>query len=145
VAAVPSTPEVHRTQEVTMNSSADDSTHNGADNGGALPPPTPTEARYIAVQGSPEFQDLRKRYRGWVIPVTLVSLAWYFVYVLLAAYAHDFMGQKVYGNINVGLILGLAQFVTTFAVTSAYVRFAGRALDPASERIRDKMEQEGLL
>lgn len=120
-----------------MNSSADD--------GGALPPPTPTEARYIAVQGSQEFQDLRKRYRGWVFPVTLVSLVWYFAYVLLAAYAHDFMGQKVVGNINLGLILGLLQFVTTFAVTSAYVRFAGRTLDPASERIRDKMEQEGLL
>jgi uncharacterized membrane protein (DUF485 family) len=118
--------------------------NSSADNGAALPPPTPTEAKYLAVQGSPEFQDLRKRYRGWVIPVTLVSLAWYFVYVLLAAYATGFMGQKVWGNVNVGLILGLLQFVTTFAVTSAYVRFAGRTLDPASSRIREKMEEEGL-
>ena len=35
-----------------------------------VPPPTPTEARYIAVQKSPEFQDLRRRYRGFVLPVT---------------------------------------------------------------------------
>lgn len=109
------------------------------------PPPTPTEARYIAVQKSPEFQDLRTRYRRWVLPVTAVSLLWYFLYVALAAYATEFMGTKLYGNINVGLVMGLAQFVTTFGVTSAYVRYADRVLDPRSSKIREEMEEEGLL
>ena len=63
----------------------------------------------------------------------------------LAAYAADFMGTKLFGNINVGLVLGFLQFVTTFAVTWAYVRYAARALDPRSERIREEMEKEGLL
>lgn len=109
------------------------------------PAPTPAEARYIAVQKSPEFQDLRTRYRRWVIPVTVFSLLWYFLYVALAAYASDFMGTKLFGNINLGLVLGLLQFVTTFAVTSAYVRYADRVLDPRSARIREEMEQDGLL
>lgn len=111
----------------------------------AVPPPTPTEARYIAVQKSPEFQDLRRRYRRWVLPVTAISLLWYFFYVALAAYATDFMGTKLFGNINVGLVMGLLQFVTTFGVTSAYVRYAGRELDPRSARIREEMEEGGLL
>ncbi|HZJ05105.1 MAG TPA: DUF485 domain-containing protein [Nocardioidaceae bacterium] len=110
-----------------------------------VPPPTPTEARYIAVQKSPEFQDLRKRYRGWVLPVTAISLLWYFLYVGLAAYASEFMGTKLFGNINVGLAMGLLQFVTTFGVTAAYVRYADRVLDPRSARIREEMEAEGLL
>lgn len=110
-----------------------------------VPPPTPTEARYIAVQNSPEFQDLRRRYRRWVLPVTAVSLLWYFLYVALAAYATDFMGTKLFGNINVGLVMGLLQFVSTFAVTWAYVRYADRVLDPRSTRIREEMEAEGLL
>ncbi len=109
-----------------------------------VPPPTPMEARYIAVQKSPEFQDLRRRYRRWVLPVTAASLLWYFLYVALAAYATDFMGTKLFGNINVGLVMGLAQFVTTFGVTSAYVRYADRVLDPRSAKIREEME-EGLL
>jgi uncharacterized membrane protein (DUF485 family) len=109
-----------------------------------VPPPTPIEARYLAVQRSPEFQDLRRRYRRWVLPVTAVSIAWYFLYVLLAAYATGFMGQELFGNINVGLVLGLAQFVTTFAVTQAYVRYADRQLDPRSAKIRREMEEEGL-
>jgi uncharacterized membrane protein (DUF485 family) len=110
-----------------------------------VPPPTSSEARYIAVQKSPEFQDLRSRYRRWVLPVTAVSLVWYFCYVALAAYATDFMGTQLFGNINVGLVLGLAQFLTTFGVTSAYVRYADRVLDPRSAALRDEMAKGGLL
>jgi uncharacterized membrane protein (DUF485 family) len=112
------------------------------DEGGHVPP-TPSEARYVAVQQSPEFQDLRRRYRGWVLPVAVGSLVWYFVYVALAAYAHDFMSHKVIGNINVGLIMGLLQFVTTFGVTALYIHHADKVLDPASSRIREEMEEGG--
>jgi uncharacterized membrane protein (DUF485 family) len=104
---------------------------------------TAEEQKYAAVQQTPEFQELRKRYRGFVIPVTIASLAWYFLYVLLAAYAPGFMGTKVLGNINIGLVMGFLQFVSTFAVTQAYISYADRKLDPASARIRD--EFEGVL
>ena len=109
-----------------------------------VPPPTPFEARYLAVQKSPEFQDLRRRYRSWVLPVAAVSIAWYFLYVLLAAYAEGFMAEKLLGNINVGLVMGLLQFVSTFGVTQAYVHYADKVLDPRSARIREEMEKEGL-
>jgi uncharacterized membrane protein (DUF485 family) len=103
-------------------------------------PYTPLEDKYLVMQASDEFQDLRKRYRGWVIPVTIAALVWYFAYVGLAAYAPDFMGQKLLGNINVGLVLGLLQFVSTFAVTAAYIRHADKVLDPASSRLLDHFE-----
>ncbi len=77
--------------------------------------------------------------------MTIASIAWYFLYVFLAAYATDFMGTKLFGNINVGLVLGLSQFLTTFAVTAAYIRYADRTLDPMSSRIRHEMEEKGLL
>ena len=115
-----------------------------SDQSAELAPPTPLEAKYLAVQQSTEFRDLRKRYRGWVFPVTIAALVWYLAYVLLAAYAGDFMAQPLWGNINVGLVLGLLQFVTTFLITGLYIRYAGRVLDPASTRIREQMEKEGL-
>lgn len=92
------------------------------------------------MQESPEFQELRSRLRRFVFPVTAFFLAWYGLYVLLATYAHDFMATKVWGNINLGMILGLAQFVTTFAITAIYVKFAGRELDPRSAAIREELE-----
>jgi uncharacterized membrane protein (DUF485 family) len=105
---------------------------------------TPEEAKYLAAQEAPDFQDLRKRYRGWVLPVAAAALIWYFLYVLLAAYAPDFMAEPVIGNVNVGLILGLLQFVTTFGVTALYIRYADRVLDPVSSRIRDEFERGTL-
>jgi uncharacterized membrane protein (DUF485 family) len=95
---------------------------------------------WTTVQRSEEFARLRKRLRGFVFPMTAFFLAWYFLYVLLAAFAPDFMAQKVAGNINIGLIFGLLQFVSTFAITTFYVRFANRHLDPVSARIREQIE-----
>ena len=52
---------------------------------------TPLDVDYRAVQQSPEFQTLRRTHRNFVFPVLGACLAWYFAYVLLATYAHDFM------------------------------------------------------
>ena len=101
---------------------------------------TVEEEKYLAAQEAPEFQDLRRRYRSWVLPVVGAALAWYFLFVALAAYAPGFMAREVVGNINIGLVLGLLQFVTTFAITALYIRFADRVLDPVSTRIREEFE-----
>ena len=101
---------------------------------------TPVEESYVAMQESADFQDLRKRYRGWVLPVAAGSLVWYFAYVLLTTYAPGFMSTKLIGNINVGLVAGLLQFVSTFVVTALYIRHADKVLDPASSRLLDHFE-----
>lgn len=95
---------------------------------------------WSTAQNSPEFADLRRRLRNFVFPVSALFLLWYLVYVLLADYAHGFMSIKLVGNINIGLVLGLLQFVSTFAITTWYVRYANRNLDPAAERIRTNIE-----
>jgi uncharacterized membrane protein (DUF485 family) len=92
-----------------------------------------------AVQASPQFQDLRRRLRNFVFPVTGLFLAWYLLYVLLASYAPAFMSVKVFGNVNIGLIFGLLQIVSTFAITAWYVRWADRRLDPLSAELRAEM------
>jgi uncharacterized membrane protein (DUF485 family) len=95
---------------------------------------------YEEVQSSAEFSELRRRFRRFVFPMTGLFLAWYFLYVLLAAFAKDFMGTKVFGNINIGLIFGLLQFVSTFAITMIYARWADREFDPTADRLREHME-----
>ena len=110
---------------------------------------TPTDrggkvtSTYAEVQQSAEFADLRRRFRRFVFPMTALFLAWYFLYVLLAAFAPAFMAIRVFGNINVGLVLGLGQFVSTFAITIIYVRWADREFDPTAERLRAQIEGEG--
>ena len=103
---------------------------------------TPPVVDYRAIQQSPEFQTLRRTHRNFVFPVLGACLAWYFAYVLLASYAHDFMSTPVFGSINVAILLGLAQVVTTFAVTMWYVSFANKRLDPLATEIREEIEAD---
>ena len=97
------------------------------------------------VQAGPEFTELRRRLRGWVFPMTAAFLLWYLAYVLLASYAREVMATPVSGGITVGLLVGLAQFASTFGLTAAYVRFARRRIDPLAARIRAEIPAGGML
>lgn len=118
---------------------------------GAAPPrltkdgPTtarPTTAQFAEVQASAEFGELRRTYRSFAFPLTIGFISWYLLYVLLSIYADDFMGTKLFGNINVALILGLAQFATTFLIAWFYARHAARELDPKADAIKSRMEAD---
>lgn len=95
---------------------------------------------YLEVEESAQFLELQRRHRRFVFPLTAFFLAWYFSFVLLAAYAPSVMAIPVWGLVNLGLILGLAQVVTTFIITMWYVSFANRRLDPLSLAMRIKLE-----
>lgn len=96
--------------------------------------------RYVAVQRSDEFAGLRKALRGFIFPMTVAFFLWYSLYVILSAYARDFMGLKLIGNINVALLFGLLQFVTTFLIAWLYSRYADRRIDPVADRIRAELD-----
>jgi uncharacterized membrane protein (DUF485 family) len=101
----------------------------------------PQSTDFESVENSDEFRTLKRRHRSFVFPITLAFLVWYFTYVLLADYAHDFMSVKAFGNITVGLLFGFGQFLTTFAITTIYVRYANRRLDPLADDLRGKLER----
>lgn len=94
---------------------------------------------YMAIQNTPEFADLRRRFRRFVFPMTGLFLAWYFLYVLLSTYAPGFMANKLFGNITTGLVLGLLQFVSTFVITMTYARWADRSFDAAAADLSDRV------
>lgn len=99
-------------------------------------------ADYVDALQSEPFRRLKRAHRSFVLPVAVLFLVWYFAYVLLADYAHEFMATPVIGNINIGLLLGLGQFVTTFAITTWYVSYANKKLDPLADEIRHELEAQ---
>ncbi|KPI10337.1 MULTISPECIES: DUF485 domain-containing protein [Streptomyces] len=110
------------------------------------PPPSkadprlPSTEQFVEVQESAEFAELRRSHRSFAFPLTVAFIAWYLLYVLLSNYAGDFMGTQVVGNINVALVLGLAQFLTTFLIAWWYSRYAAAKLDPKGEAIKSRLE-----
>jgi uncharacterized membrane protein (DUF485 family) len=95
---------------------------------------------YEIVHASREFRTLRRRLGSFAVPAAALFLGWYFLYVLTAAFAPGFMRISVFGEVNVGLCFGVLQFVSTFAITIGYRRWAQRNLDPMSHRIRHRLE-----
>ncbi|MEU0630151.1 DUF485 domain-containing protein [Streptomyces sp. NPDC005989] len=105
-------------------------------------PAPPTTEDFIEMQESGEFGELRHSYRSFAFPLTIAFVLWYLLYVLLSNYAGGFMGTKVYSNINVAFVFGLAQFVTTFLIAWLYSRHAAAKLDPKAEAIKSRMEAD---
>jgi uncharacterized membrane protein (DUF485 family) len=87
-----------------------------------------------AIERSPEFQELVHRRRSFVIPCTVFFLCWYMGFILLTAYAQDFMGERIYQGLTVGYCLALTQFVMVLVLGIWYLRKSDREFDPLAER-----------
>lgn len=115
------------------------------DGTGAPAPPAPAPAPapgnsaadiYLEVQRSAAFQEVRSRYRRFVVPASLAFFSWYVVYVVAATTAHDLMARPVAGAVNVAMVAGLGQFLSTFLLTWAYARHARLRRDRAALDLR---------
>ncbi|MFG3203983.1 DUF485 domain-containing protein [Streptomyces sp. NPDC048192] len=91
---------------------------------------------YVEVQRSAAFQEVRGRYRRFVVPGVVVFLAWYVGYVVTATTAPGLMARPVAGAVNVAMVAGLGQFLTTFLFTWAYARHARLRRDRAALELR---------
>ena len=73
-----------------------------------------------------------------MFPATIAFLSWYLLYVVLSNWAHDFMSTKVVGNINIAIVFGILQFVTTFVLAWMYSRFSIAKLDPLARKLDEE-------
>jgi len=85
---------------------------------------------WLAAERSPEFRDLIKKRRSFVLPATIFFFSWYFGFVILAGYAESFMGTDLGGGVTVGYALALTQFIMVWVLCGLYLRKADRDFDP---------------
>jgi uncharacterized membrane protein (DUF485 family) len=92
------------------------------------------------IERSPEFQELVKRRKAFVLPGTIFFLAWYMGFILLVAYAEDFMSERVYEGLTVGYCLALTQFVMVLVLGLWYLRKADHEFDPLAAKAIERYE-----
>ena len=73
---------------------------------------------------------------GFAFPATVAFMVWYITYVVCNIWARDFMNTPVVGNINIALVFGLLQFVSTFLIAFLYSRYSTKNLDPLADKLR---------
>ena len=93
----------------------------------------------VAMHSDPRFLDLKRRLTGFVFPASVAFLAWYLLYVVMSVYARGVMSTVLFGDVNVALVFGVLQFVTTFGIAILYSRYANRRLDPVADELRAEL------
>jgi len=97
-----------------------------------------SDVEWQAIERSPEFRELIRRKKAFVVPATLFFMAWYFGFIILAGYAPDFMGREfITDGLTVGYALALSQFVMTWVLGWLYLRRADNTFDPLAARARE--------
>ena len=97
---------------------------------------------YNAIARESDFVELRRRYLNFAFPATIAFMAWYILYIVCNNWARNFMDIQVYGHINIAMVWGLLQFVSTFTIAYFYARHARRSLDPLATKLRDEFDRE---
>jgi uncharacterized membrane protein (DUF485 family) len=92
------------------------------------------------IERSPEFQELVRKRRSFVLPATIFFLSYYMGFILLTGYAEDFMASSVYEGLTVGYCLALTQFVMVFVLGIWYLRKSDREYDPLAREVVEMAE-----
>jgi uncharacterized membrane protein (DUF485 family) len=95
---------------------------------------------YDAFATREEFVELRRRYRAFAFPATIAFMVWYVTYVICNNWARGFMDTPVVGHVNIAVVFGLLQFVSTFAIAFLYARHANAQLDPLAASLQDEFD-----
>ncbi|MBW1604055.1 DUF485 domain-containing protein [Streptomyces sp. JJ66] len=110
-------------------------------------PPQPHSAQEtpehtVAMHTDARFLELKRRLLVFVLPMSVAFLVWYLLYVLMSAYAREVMATVLFGTVNLALVFGLLQFVTTFGIAVLYSRYASRRLDRLADDLRGELTGE---
>ena len=93
---------------------------------------------WAAIDRDPRFQALHKKKTSFLWSLMIVSIVYYFLLPIGAAYFPELFKIKVWGPVNVGLLFALSEFIVAWSVAGIYARRANRDFDQMSaENVRD--------
>lgn len=82
-------------------------------------------ADWKAIAGSPQFKELIKAKRRFIIPATIFFVLYYFALPYLVGYHPELMQRKVWQEMNWAYLFALSQFFMAWALAAIYVVVAG--------------------
>ena len=88
-----------------------------------------------AIVLDPRFQDLHRRKSRFLWGLMALSVGYYFLLPIGAAWFQPLFRERVWGVINVGLLFALSEFAVAWAIAWYYSRRAGREFDRLAAQI----------
>ncbi len=95
---------------------------------------------WAAIAKNPKFVELHRRKTSFLYGLWAFSAGSYFLLLLGAGYTPSVFSIEVLGNINIGYLFALAQFVITFFIAIYYGRVADRDFDRLTKELVDQLQ-----
>ncbi|MBI2306885.1 MAG: DUF485 domain-containing protein [Rhodocyclales bacterium] len=99
---------------------------------------------WAATNADPRFQELHRRKAGFLSLLMIVSVVYYFMLPVGAAWFPELFRIRVAGVVNVGLLFALSQFLVAWGVAALYTRRANREFDRLAEEINREIGDRHL-
>ena len=105
----------------------------------------PTESvDWDAIIRDPRFQSLHRRKSLFLWGLMAVSVRYYFLLPIGAAYWQDVFKIRVWGVVNLGLLFALSEFVVAWVIALIYSRKASRDFDLLAAQIAADFTSGGV-
>jgi uncharacterized membrane protein (DUF485 family) len=98
---------------------------------------------WSAVQHSAEYRELRAAQRRFLVPASVVYLAVYFGFLVLALGVPSLFQHRVHGGLNIGFVVLTAMFVLVWVGVLVHNSIARRHWDPRIARVRAQVQPRG--
>jgi uncharacterized membrane protein (DUF485 family) len=95
----------------------------------------PARVDWDAIVRDPRFQSLHRRKTAFLWSLMGLSVGYYFLLPVGAAYYPHLFGIRVWGVVNVGLLFALSEFIVAWAIAVLYSHKAGRDFDLLAAQI----------
>ena len=95
-----------------------------------------------AVIADPRFQALHRKKQTFLTSLMIISVAFYFLLPIGAAYFQDLYRVKVWGVINIGLLFALTQFIVAWGIAYFYSWRANRDFDRMARELAAHYEKK---
>lgn len=100
------------------------------------------DAIYARIENSARFKELVQKRQRFALIVSIIMLILYVGFILLIAFAPDWLGAPLHEGTNVtrGIPIGVGLIVISFLLTGVYVWRANGEFDRLTKQIIDEVK-----
>jgi uncharacterized membrane protein (DUF485 family) len=93
------------------------------------------EINWAAIDADPRFQALHAKKTHFLWSLMIISVVYYFLLPIGAAYFQDLFKVKVWGPVNIGILFALSEFIVAWTIAGVYAKRANREFDAMAQEI----------
>ncbi len=99
------------------------------------------ESDWQRIQDEPQFTELLRQKRRFVLPATIFFIVYYFSLPFLVGYYPHFMSRKVVGSVSLAYLFALSQFAMAWLVMGLYL-YRARRFDELERKLVEHVGSE---